>query len=152
MEPIHFTIHRLDTGEIVCVQAMAFAEEHRAVYRDAALAPWGAETHGLLEVFSDPARHYVATLGGQPVREDRPALRVSVDKTAIAADGLDAATLTGLPNPCEVVVDADDPDADTVAAEVAGGGFEFAAEVPGTYAIEVRRFPFLPFRQEIVAT
>ena len=151
MDGTHFTVYRLDTGEVVSVQAMAFAPEHRQLYLDAALVPWGGDAHGILEAYADPARHYVAVLGGVPRVEDRPDLVVSLDTAEITADGVDAATLTGLPDPCTVVIDADDPTVETTVTEVGGGGFVVTASDPGTYAVEVRRFPFMPFRVEITA-
>lgn len=148
-----FAIYALDTGEIAAVPEMHFAPEHFDLYREAALAPFGAGNHGLLEAGdADPARHYVGTLGGEPRLLDRPVLAVALDRTAILADGEDAATLTGLPDPCTVTVDAEDPTVETSVHEVAGGGFLFAAETPGTYAVTIDRFPFLPFRVLVTAT
>lgn len=148
-----FAVYRTDTGEIVSVNDMHFAEEHRQLYLDAALGAWGSEAHGILEAEgAGPATHFVATLGEVPTLQDRPPLVVTLDKVTIVADGVDEATLTGLPDPCEIVIDADDPTVETTVAEVAGGGFVFTATDPGTYVVEVRRFPFIPFRATIEAT
>jgi len=147
-----FTIYRLDSGEIVSAPTVVFPEDHRQAYRDAALAPWGAEEHAVVEAPSTPALHYVGTLGGEPAVLDRPAMQVQVSKLSIAAGGTDEAVLTGLPDPCSVVIDAPDPLVETTVQEVAGGGFVFAAADPGTYTVEVRYFPFLPYEVEITAT
>lgn len=147
-----YTIYRLDTGEIASSPEMAFAEEHRETSLAAALAPWGADAHAITEGGSDPARHFVATLGGEPAVQERPAMQARADRTAVAADGVDEATLTGLPDPCTITVDADDPDTETSVHEVAGGGFVFAAETPGTYSVTVDHWPFLPWRVEFTAT
>lgn len=43
----------------------------------------------------DPHARYVDVATGEP--QDRPTVAVTIDKTAIAADGADTATITGVP-------------------------------------------------------
>lgn len=73
----------------------------------------------------------------------RPTL--AFDKLAIAADGVEIATLTGLPDPCTVLVDG-------VPQEVTGGVLEFSAATPGTYKVEAPDpFPAQAYAADIVA-
>jgi hypothetical protein len=146
------TIYRTDTGEIVSSGGILLIAEFRDAQISAALAPWGSDNHDLLEVASDPNTQYVQVFNGVEIVVDKAVLQVAVDKTAITADGEDFATLTGLPNPCEIIIDDPDPTVETTTTQVFGGGFEFAAATPGVYTIEVRRFPFLPWKVEITAT
>jgi|SRR5690625_5069129 len=89
-------------------------------------APWG-ETHMVLD--------------GELV--ERPQL--SFDKTTIIANGIDAATLANLPDPCTVLVDGDPH-------EIAGGRIEMVTTMPGVYVIEIEDpFPAKPFRAEVIA-
>ena len=84
--------------------------------------------------------HYVS--GGGIVA--RAALTADFDTLTITADGVDEASLTGLPDPCTVYVDG-------VATAVTGGEFIFAAASWGTYVIEVDEVAYLPKRWEIIA-
>lgn len=74
---------------------------------------------------------------------DRPTFAVS--KTAIAADDLDEAVITGLPDPVTVLVDG-------VAHEVTGGTIAITAAMPATYRIEIDHWPYMPFNEEVVAS
>jgi hypothetical protein len=146
------SIYRTDTGEVVSTGSIVFLDEFRATQISAALAPWGDDIHALVETASDPATQYIQVLDGIAEAVDKPELVVDIDKTEILADDEDFATLTGLPDPCEIIVDDPDPTVETTTTQVFGGGFEFAAATPGVYTIEVRRFPFLPLKVEITAT
>jgi hypothetical protein len=146
------TLYRTDTGEIVSTGGILLIAEFRDTQISAALAPWGSDSHALLEVASHPDTQYVQVLDGIDTVIDKPELAVMIDKTEILADGDDAAILTGLPNPCVIILDDPDPTVETTMTEVFGGGFEFAAATPGVYTLEVRRFPFLPWHAEITAT
>lgn len=66
------------------------------------------------------------------------------DKTSIAADGEDAATMV-LPVAAIVTVDGVEYDAPA-------GPFEFVAEMAGTYHVTVSSFPYRDLAVEIVAT
>lgn len=73
----------------------------------------------------------------------RPTL--AFDKTTILADDQDKATLTGLPDPCTVLVD-DTP------YEVTGGTLEITSDMPATYEIEIEDpFPAQYFKATIHA-
>lgn len=70
------------------------------------------------------------------------------DKIEITADGSDATTLTGLPDPCTVLIDGEPQ-------EVTGGTLEFSADTPGEYEVEVREteaFPAQAFSGTVTAT
>lgn len=152
MSHYNVVVYKIDTGEIVDSGYVSVADDAKQNMLDARLAPWGADTHAVLTAYGMATTHYVGTLGGEPAVMERPPLVVQIDKTTIEAGGIDEAVLTGLPDPCEIIIDDPDPTVETTVAEVAGGGFIFAADTPGAYTIEVRRFPFLPFKVEIVAT
>jgi hypothetical protein len=48
-------------------------------------------------------------------------------------------------------VDDSDPGVETQTFAVEGGGFVFSADDPGVYTVEVRRWPFVPFKVEFTA-
>ena len=147
-------IYELKTGEIKSTGGIQFDKDLKPAQIAAALAPWGTETHCLLEAEGATVdRHYVAILDGTAVLAERPELIVFTEdgKTTLQADGVDTIVLTGLPDPCEIIIDAPDPDVETTITTVTGGGFVFVADDPGTYTVEVRRFPFLPFKIEFSA-
>lgn len=74
---------------------------------------------------------------------ERPTL--AFDKTTILADGEDKATLTGLPDPCTVLVDG-------TPYEVTGGTLQVTSDMPATYEIEIEDpFPAQYFKATIHA-
>jgi hypothetical protein len=150
LKPI--VIYRRATGEIVSNGSITFHDEFRDNQISAALVPWGEDDYALGEFSGDPAANYIGTVGGETVLLERPPVPYQIDKTTIASGGTDFATITGLHNPCEIVVDDPDPTVETTVYVVEDGGFEFAADVPGLYTIEVRHFPFVPMKLEVTAT
>jgi hypothetical protein len=74
----------------------------------------------------------------------RPVL-AGLDRLTIAADGVEVATLAGLPDPCPVTVNGQ-------AHSVTGGVLELTADYPGDYRVEVRHFPWRDFTATITAT
>jgi hypothetical protein len=146
-------IYRKQTGEIVETGFFACDDELVEMNFAVKLDMHGGSDHDYIDQQAEPGTQYVVVLDGEPVLADRPVLRVMIDKSAIAADGEDMATLTGLPNPCTIIVDDDDPLTPTSIVEVEGGGFTFSTEDPGPYSFEVRgRFPFLPWKTVVTAT
>ena len=147
------TVYKKETGEIVQVGGFSsepdFVEMNFAIKVDV----YGGADHDVVDAPADPETHYVAVIDGVPTVVDKPELLVFVenDKTTIQADGVDETTLTGLPDPCEIIIDDPDPLVETQVIQVTGGGFIFTAEDPGVYSIEVVRFPFLPWIVEITA-
>ena len=68
------------------------------------------------------------------------------DKTEIAADGQDAATLSNLPAGTEVTVD------DAKSWTVDDGVFAFSTNMPATYTVRVENWPHQVYEAEITAT
>lgn len=73
----------------------------------------------------DPATEYI--LGDTLV--DR-AILPDFDKTEIAADDIDVATIIGLPDPCIVSIDG-------VEHTITGGSIELASSMPATYEVSI---------------
>jgi hypothetical protein len=148
-----FLIYKEDSGEIVSRVDVGIIDEFRDAQIAAMIAPWG-EGHAALEADGTPETHYITTLGEEKRSIPCPPLTVTIEdyKTSLLADGMDSITLTGLPDPCEVIIDDPDLDIETTVTEVTGGGFIFTAEDPGVYTVEIRRWPFLPFLVEFTAT
>lgn len=152
---IHYTtVYRKDTGEIVSTGYFACEPEMVDINFAIRADQFGGQDHDVIDAPADPETSYVAILDGKAVVADRPELvvRTEDDKTTLVAGGEDSITLTGLPDPCEIIVDDPDPAVETQVYTVEGGGFIFMADDPGIYTVEVRRWPFLPFRIEFTAT
>jgi hypothetical protein len=148
------TVYRKDTGLIVQYSEFYCQEDEEFVQKnfDIRVQMFGADEHAYIATPADPAAHYVITLDEQAFLVDRPPLIVQTDKISLTADGIDSITLTGLPDPCDIIIDAPDPDVETTVTEVTGGGFIFIADDPGIYTVEVVRWPFVPFKIEFTAT
>lgn len=71
----------------------------------------------------------------------RPPMSCALDKTRIAADGTEVATLSGLPDPCTVTLK--DPENKMVSVEVTGGTETIDTGLVGEHVIEVSAFPHL---------
>ncbi len=140
------------TGEIKSSGGIFFLDETRDHQIETALMPWG-EGHILIEGEADPATQYAAPIGERWIMYQRPALPIVIEgnKKTIQAGGEDYTTLTGLPRPCTIIIDAPDATVPTQTYQIEDGGFIFEAETAGVYTIEVRRRPFLDYRVEIVA-
>jgi len=83
----------------------------------------------------------------QLVREGRLAARpvLTISKTRIKADGVDAAVIEGLPVPCTVTIDGED----TV---VTDGVVELTAAAPHSWSVSIRDpFPYQRFEAVITA-
>jgi hypothetical protein len=87
---------------------------------------------------------YIDLTQSPPVITPRPAMQVTQNTTAITADGSDAMTLSGLPEPCTVTI------GDTV-YNVSDGALEWATLMPATYQIRVEAFPYLGWEGEVTA-
>jgi hypothetical protein len=149
----HISIYRKDTGEIV--QYSAFSCEDGDYFGEAdninaRLDFFGSDDHGIIMEPCDRFSQYVTVTQGKPVIIDRPTLRLVLSKETLVANGTDSITLSGLPNPCTVIRDPEEPEEEVVT--VTGGGFIFTAENPGMYRFRIDRFPFLPLDLEFIAT
>jgi hypothetical protein len=149
----NFVIYRRSTGEIVSTGGgVDFRDPIADVQIAAALAPWG-DDYGLFEATEgSQGTHYIVMLDEVPVAVERPPIPYQIDSTTVTAGDGSYITITGLHNPCELVIDDPDPTVETWRVTVEGGGFEFECETPGIYTVEISRFPFLPARIEITAT
>lgn len=148
----YLTVYRKDTGQIVSTGLLSCEDEVLDINFALRADQFGGADHDIIDAPADPELTYVVMMAGEAGLADRPALQVTLDKTEIAADGEDVATLTGLPNPCSIIIDDTDPLTETTVAEVTGGGFEFVTQDPGVYTFEVRgRFPFLPLKFTVTA-
>lgn len=151
----HFaTIYKISTGEIVETGYFACHEEDVEINFAFKADMWGGNDYDVVDAPADPQTQYVAIIDNREIVADRPELIVDIqnDKRTLVADGEDNIILTGLPDPCEIIIDASDPDVETETVTVTGGGFVFIADDPGIYTVEVRRWPFLPFEIEFTAT
>lgn len=145
------TVYRKDTGQIVQT-GMIWCEDALTPGNFAArLSYYGEETHGIIDAEANPNTQYVANMNDQVLLIDRPQIPYSVDRTTIYSGTGDYATISGLHDPCEIVIDDPDPLVETITETVTGGFFEFAAETPGEYTIQINKFPFLPMTLVIEA-
>ncbi|MFO1141185.1 MAG: hypothetical protein U1E59_02150 [Amaricoccus sp.] len=124
---VDWTVYDLATG--------AVRRSGAASPEDAALQAGDGEAVILEAV--DAGTHYLVS--GTPT--PRPVL--AFDTLAVAADGVDSATLL-LPGPFVAVIDG-------VAYELTDL-LEIASDMPATYRVVIRHFPWRDFRAEIVAS
>jgi len=94
---------------------------------------------------ADPALHYVVFAGSEAHIRDRPALAILIDKTAILANGVDAAIISYLPTASVVVVN-------DVEQVVSGSTFTFKTYIAGTYVINITSLPHLVKTYMVIAT
>ena len=148
----HCSIFNKSTGEIVQYSYFDCPDDVEQVGRNhyARLLMWGIDTHDFIEEFSSPSTHYVVFELGVWKIIPKPPLRVIANKLTLVANGTDSITLTGLPNPCSVISDPEEPEEERMTVD--GGGFIFTAENPGKYRFRIERFPFLPLDLEFTAT
>lgn len=148
-----FLVFKKTTGEIACQSLITLDlnEDDAAKQIEALIAPWGTD-YAAVKGETDPSLSYVIFVGGEHRVVPRPTIPYSIDKTTLIANGSDFVTITNLHNPCTVVLDDPDPVTETTSHIVTNGGFEFAADVPGLYTIQISQFPFLPMTLEILAT
>jgi hypothetical protein len=149
----HPAIYKKDTGEIVQTGMISCDPFYIDMHFAARLDYYGGSTHDVVDAQADPSIHYITILDGQEIVTQRPELFATIqdNKRTLLADGTDTVVLTGLPDPCEIIIDDPDADVETTVQTVSGGGFVFTADDPGVYTIEIRRFPFLPFKIEFTA-
>ena len=147
------TIYKKDTGEIVQSSSFMCPDDPELIRLNVKgrLDVFGEETHASLLIPSDPERQYVAMMGDESVLINRPTIPYHIDKTVIFAGGSDIATITGLHDPCDIVIDDPDPLVETITTTISGGGFEFSAENAGIYTIQISKFPFVLMTLQIIA-
>ncbi len=94
----------------------------------------------------DDLTHYVS--GGAIIA--RPDNTASIDKLAISADAVDAATISNISNPSTVTVTA--PDGSIQSFNETDGEFVLTSDTLGVFKIKIESFPQLDKVFEIVAT
>jgi len=146
----NLTIYLKSTGEIKYGTYHACEAIHKDVIIANTLASFGSD-YGVLDVASDPQIHYVSIQDGIPQIQERPPVPYKIDRSTVAANGVDFVTISGLHDPCTIVIDDPDPLVETVTETVTGGGFEFSADTIGVYTIQISKFPFLPLTFQITA-
>ena len=99
-------------------------------------------------VGDDAAASYIS--GTPPAVARRPAHTITIDKTTINADGVDAATIAGIPRGARVQFEDGQPGA-RIGRGPAGGIILITADRPATMRISVDPFPALEFTTTIVA-
>ena len=104
-----------------------------------------AEGEGAIDGNHDPAT--LRVVAGEVVA--RPAGVAASDKASIAADGLEVATVTGIPAGARVYVIGPVP---YKIASADGQALEFTTDTPGLYTVRVEAFPAQLQEIEIDAT
>jgi hypothetical protein len=89
-------------------------------------------------------KDYIDLTQSPPAITPRPAMPATQDKLIITADGNDAVTLSGLPEPCTVTIGG-------AVYDVPDGELEWATLMPTTYRIRVESFPYLNWEGEVTA-
>lgn len=93
-------------------------------------------------------RYYVPNMSDPQSKWEvvkRPKLRLRPDKVSIEANGQDAVTITGLPQPCKVIVD------DELIYDIEDGTAEITCDIPGQYIVVVDCWPYMPWQTAIRA-
>ncbi|MGF7174726.1 hypothetical protein [Azospirillum doebereinerae] len=97
-----------------------------------------------LRMPANPQRDWVNITLAEPAVEPRPTL-TGFDRTTIAADGMEKASLNGLPVPCAVTIDG-------IVHTVTTGELAISAAYLGEYRIEIDHFPYFPFTETVTCT
>lgn len=119
MSGINFAVVVMATGQIIST-GFGPADGVSAVAQDPG--------HAVIEV-SEAASYRTHWFDAGEVKDKTP-LGAAWDKQAINADGMDTATLSGLPVPCTVLIDGEE-------FLVEDGSLEFVAMAPGDYFVSV---------------
>jgi len=127
-----FTIYDDATGEILRVEGHSYG-----------VTPTLLDGQSYLEgKFNDAIQYVVAD-----VITDKAAMGVSIDKTTADADGVDTATITGVPNGAQVSVV--NGFLSLLSEAVTDGEVELTAEEAITMKVSLRLFPFLDYDTEV---
>lgn len=87
------------------------------------------------DIWVDPATGEIAL---------RPALQLHLSRTEIKADGKRLATITGLPRPCDVLIEG-------VLHTIADGRLDLVSDMPADYEIRIDQWPYLPWSATVSA-
>lgn len=75
----------------------------------------------------------------------RPEFRITVSKTSIIANGVDECLISGLPMPCPVLIDEQE-------IIVTDGYIQISSDMPATYNVTVRKWPYMDWEVEVIAS
>lgn len=130
----HFVVVDGRTGRIIrtgiCPESMLFLQE--------------LEAHEV--VLAEEANEELHYYSMSPLmRLDRPRLGAELSATSIRADGVSEVSLRPLPNPCVVMIDDD-------IYRVHDGQVDISFDLPGSYIIRVKAFPYLSVDFTLTAT
>lgn len=93
-------------------------------------------------------QYYVIETADGPKAVERPELNLVLDKPVIKADGIEQATITGVPAEASILLH----DGVTSTQFVADGSpVEVVAEHPGKYSLYVQSWPYMPHTIEVIA-
>lgn len=150
----HCTVFNKETGEIVQYSYFDCPEDSEFIDKNyqTRVGFFGSNTHSFIAEKPNNESQYVVMMEERPILVDRPSIPYQFDRTTLTAGTGDFITITGLHNPCELVIDDPDPTVETWRVTVDDGGFEFEADTPGVYTIEITHFPFIPAKIEIIAS
>ena len=101
---------------------------------------------------SDYESQYIPDVN-TPIITNKISNGISIDTTAITADGVDTATLSSIVNSsvASFTVPIDGVEAIPDAA-ITDGTLEFTATKPGDYIISIKLFPYLDYEVTVTAT
>lgn len=109
-----------------------------------ASAQAGAGEAVLVGVSANPETDYVDVATG--TIKPRPALSLTIDKTTIAADGVDAATISGIPAGARYAILGT-----SLGGTVNDGTLEVTSTKKGRMEVIIEHPPAIPWRKEILA-
>lgn len=133
----HFVTYRTDTGEIFSSGMASFLEDVLAQ-----VPPDGCATLSV-EAATPASGFFVSLDGDQPTVAPRPV--VVGEDAVILADGEDS-TILEVPVGSKVIIDG------VLHGEIDDGVFEFSAEEPGAYSIQIEPpFPWAGATFEVTA-
>ncbi|TFF20553.1 hypothetical protein E3C22_16730 [Jiella endophytica] len=99
---------------------------------------------GNVVIISSPISDLSKVYVGDGVVQVRPQPAISLSKTQIMADGVDAAQISNLPANCSLLVDG-------VAVPVSGGTATLKSRVARVYSLRVEAWPALPWSATVTA-
>lgn len=104
----------------------------------------GAGESVLIGVSASPETEYVDVATGAV--KPRPTLGLSIDKTTIVADGVDAATISGIPAGAQYAIIGT-----SIGGTVNDGTLEVTSAKKGKLEVIIEHPPAIPWRTEILA-
>ena len=102
----------------------------------------------VIEGDTDPLNTYIADVNN-PIVTLKPSSTVALDKPTVTANGVDAVTLTNIPPNSILLVKGNGVD---IREAVALSTKSITFDLPGTYFLTVKGFPYLNFEAIVNAT